>query len=269
MIAFFDSGFGGLSIFSSVEQILPQYDYLYLGDTLRTPYGGRSPQAITAFTRQAVHYLRAQGATLIIVACHTASNLALRTLQHEFADDIRKNNWNILGVTIPLAEAAVEQTKNNRIGVLATRATVTSGNFTTEIHKLSPQTQVFAEAAPLLVPLIEEGWLTAPETKRILRRYLHPLKTSQIDTLILGCTHYPLIHSLISAKAGHRIHTLHSGDIIAAKLKDYLHRHPEITKKLTQKSTRRFLTTDCPAKFQTLGTLFRAKPLETVTQITL
>lgn len=269
MIAFFDSGFGGLSIFKEVEKLLPEYDYIYLGDQLRTPYGGRSPEAVTDFTFQAIEFLRNQGANLIIIACHTASSISLRTMQKEYADDISTSGWNILGVTIPLAEAAVEATKNKRVGVVGTRATIESKVFDAEIQKIDNTIHVASQACPLLVPLIEEGWLRKPETYRILREYLLPLKHTNIDTLVLGCTHYPLLLPAFNRKSGNRINVLNSGKIVAEKLKKYLETHSDLEKKCTKNKTRRFLTTDCPSRFQELGTLFRGKPIGEVERVKL
>lgn len=270
MIAFFDSGFGGLSVFREVERILPQYSYIYLADTLRAPFGGRSPENIKNFTRDAIVYLRKHyNVKLIILACHTASNVALREIQAEFAADIRNNNWNILGVTLPLAEEAVDLTKSGHIGVVGTRATINSGAFTREIQKISAQAKVTEQACPLLVPLIEEGWLDKPETKRILRQYLAPLKNANIDTLILGCTHYPLISDLFRRKIGKRVNVIDSGKVIAHKLEYYLGRHPEITDQIAKGGERIFLTTDAPARFVELGEKFFGKPLYDIQKIKL
>ncbi len=270
MIAFFDSGFGGLSIFREVEKSLPQYNYIYLADTLRAPYGGRSPENIKNFTRDAISYLRKyHNVKLIVLACHTASNVALHDLQEEFAADIRNNNWNILGVTIPLAEEAVELTKNNHIGVVGTRATIDSGAFTREITKINPNAKVKEQACPLLVPLIEEGWTQKPETKRILRQYLAPLKNANIDTLILGCTHYPLIMDLFERKIGNQTKVIQSGEVVARKLEYYLGRHPEIADQCPKAGERTFLTTDSPTRFMNLGETFYGKPLYDIQKIKL
>lgn len=269
MIAFFDSGFGGLSIFREVEKLLPEYDYIYLGDQLRTPYGGRSNEAITDFTFEAIEYLRNEGVTLIIIACHTASSIALRTLQQEYADDIQNNCWNILGVTIPLAEEAADVSKNKNIGVVGTRATIASRVFETEIQKIDSNLKVAEKACPLLVPLVEEGWLNKPETRRIVKHYLDPLKTHNIDTLVLGCTHYPLLLPVFKQKAGKRIKVLNSGEIVARKLKKYLSEHTNIEAKCSKNNQRRFLTTDCPERFEEIGKLFLGRKLPKIEKVSI
>ena len=178
MIALFDSGFGGLSILKGLLNKLPQYDYLYLGDSARAPYGGHSRDTVREFSEEAVNFLFDKGATLIIIACNTSSAAASRYLQDKYiVDGGLKGEKNILGVVFPFSEAAVEATKNKRIGLVGTKGTIKSGAFETQIKKLMPDAELITQPCPLLVPLIEEGWHGKPEAKMILKKYLRPLKT--------------------------------------------------------------------------------------------
>lgn len=250
MIAIFDSGYGGLTVLKPIMESLPEYDYLYLGDNARTPYGNHSPDNIKKFSEQAVEYLFSKGAKLIIFACNTASSVALRHVQQKYLNGKKETEKKILGVLIPVAEEAIEATKNGRIGVVGTRATINSDAYATEIRKLKPEAKVYSKACPLLVPFIEEDWHTKPEAVSILKKYLRPVKSCNIDTLILGCTHYPLMIKDFKRLMGSKVKILQSGDITAKKLKNYLQNHPEIESKLTKNKTRTFLTTDDPNKFK-------------------
>lgn len=248
MIGIFDSGLGGLTVLKAIQKQLPQYDYIYLGDTARSPYGGHSPETITEYSKQAADWLFNQGCELVIFACHTASASALRTLQQTWLTQ-QPGNKRILGVTIPLAEAAVEVTKG-RVGILATRATVDSKTFVKELKKLKPKLDIIQQAAPLLVPLIEEGWIKSTITRHILKTYLRPLKSTNVDTLILGCTHYPWLEPMIKEIMGKQTKIIEAGPIVAAKLKEYLNRHPEIETKLSKGKTLKMATTDDPLRFK-------------------
>lgn len=254
MIGVFDSGFGGLSILKEFLARLPQYDYLYLGDSARTPYGNRSPEVIYEWTCEAADYLFKQGCELIILACFTASANALRRLQQEWLPKHYPDR-RVLGVLIPLAEEAAKISKGH-IGILGTRATVSSGALEVEIKKKLTDVKIFSQAAPLLVPLIEEGWQNRPETKRIVRYYLRPLKEKKIDTLLLACTHYPLLKRQIAETIGKQIKIIDTGKTVALSLADYLKRHPEIESKLKKSRQLRILTTDRPEEFERLGSKF-------------
>lgn len=221
--------------------VLPQYDYLYLGDNARTPYGNHSKETVTKFTEEAMNFLFEKGCQLIIIACFTASALALRELQEKY----RK----ILGVIRPVVEKASETSRSGRIGVVGTRATIASHAFEIELKHQKPTLTVIQQACPLLVPLIEEGWHKKPEARMILKKYLRPLKSHNIDALILGCTHYPLMIDEFKRIMGKRVHVFHSGKIVAESLKNYLHRHPEIEGKLTRGKSQKFLTTDDAERF--------------------
>ncbi len=255
MIGVFDSGFGGLVVLREFMAVLPQYDYLYLGDNARIPYGTRSDRVVIRFTEQAVEYLFRQGCQLIILACHTASAKALRTIQQNYLPD-RYPARRVLGVLIPTVEEALASSPRKRIGVIGTEGTVTSRSFELELHKLDPEVQVFQQACPLLVPLIEEGEQDWEGTTMILQRYLASLKQAAVDTLILGCTHYSILKDRITHLMGDGIRLICSGQVTAAKLVDYLKRHPEMESRLSRGKSRRFLTTDLTPRFQHLASLF-------------
>ena len=248
MIGIFDSGIGGLTITKEILRQLPEYQLIYLGDTARTPYGNRSQEKIYEFTVQAVDYLFKQGCQLVIVACNTASAEALRKLQQEWLP-VNYPGKRVLGVIRPVVEAAVLTTKNNRIGVLGTTATINSGAYQRELKSLKPELTVFVNPAPLLVPLIEEGWLKRPETIKIMRFYLRSLKAQKIDTLILGCTHYPMLYKKFQNICGKNIFVLDVAGAVAEKLRDYLNRHAEIESKLVKSSNHKFLVTDLTQAF--------------------
>jgi len=255
MIGIFDSGFGGLTVFKEIKKALPDYSYVYLGDSLRTPYGGRSQEAIYQFTQEAVDYLFKQGCQLVIIACNTSSAEALRKLQQEWLPKHFPDR-RILGVIRPVVETAAKTSRFGRIGVVGTKATIASEAYIKELKKQKPDLQVFQNACPLLVPLIEEGILKKPETILAVKRCLRPLKEKQIDTLILGCTHYPLLMKEFIRIAGKRVNILDAPKIIAEKLVDYLNRRPEIESKLKKDHQARYLTTNSPDKFEILGSKF-------------
>ncbi|MEI8103367.1 MAG: glutamate racemase [Candidatus Moraniibacteriota bacterium] len=260
-IGIFDSGFGGLNIMRGIVRALPEYDFVYLGDTARTPYGTRSQETIYEFTRQAVDFLFSKNCALIIFACNTASSDALRLIQQKYIPK-RYPDGKALGVLIPIAEVAVSKTSNKRIGVVATESTVSSGAFIREISKLDPEIQVFQNACPLLVPLIESGEIDSEVTEMMLRKYLASLLKQDIDTLILGCTHYGLLENKIKKITGESVTVISEPGIVAEKLADYLERHPEVEERLSKKNKRTFYSTDLTKKFEILGSKFFGKKLE-------
>ncbi len=255
-IGIFDSGFGGLEIAKHIAKKLPQYDFIYLGDTARTPYGSRSQEVILNFTLQAVEFLFKQGCPLVILACNTASSEALRKVQQKYLSP------KVLGVIIPAVEEAIKLTKNNRVGVIATEGTIKSGAFTREIIKRKPKIKVYSNSASLLVPIVEAGEHNSEIAKLALQKYLKPLTDKKIDTLILGCTHYGILEKQIKKIVGKNILVVSEGKVVAEKLVDYLQRHGEIEKQLSKNSQQKFLTTDLTDKFQTLGTQFFGKPIK-------
>lgn len=261
MIGVFDSGFGGLAVLREFLQALPEYDYLYLGDNARIPYGTRSDAVVLKFTRQAVDYLFAQGCVLIILACHTASSKALRAIQQQYLPYHYPNN-RVLGVVIPTVEEALARSVSGRIGVIATEGTVASNSFKIELRKLNPRVQVFQQACPLLVPIIECGEQDGEVADLMLRKYLTPLLAQKIDTLILGCTHYSILKPKIQALVNSQVRIICSGEVTAMKLADYLRRHPEIDCRLSRQGQRRYLTTDLTPRFRELASLFMGEEIE-------
>jgi len=253
MIGVFDSGFGGLSIFHKIEEFFPGRNLLYLGDSRRVPYGNRSAQTVIDWTRESVEYLKGRGCSVVILACHTASNVALPVLEDEFSQE----GFHLLGVTRPIVEAVCEVAKK-RVGVLATRSTIQSEGFLREVLRVRPELEVVQKAAPMLVPLVEEGYSHSPECKRFIRRYLGPLKQARIDTLLLGCTHYPLIHDLFDAKSGSSIQVPDTAHAVASKLRDYCDRYAIET----QAGETRILTTDDPRLFEQIGSRFLGRKFE-------
>jgi glutamate racemase len=268
MIGVFDSGYGGLTVLKAFFRELPNYDYAYLGDNARTPYGNKSQDVIYEYTRQAAEFLFSRGCEIIIVACNTASARALRRLQKEWLNEHYPDR-RVLGVLIPVAETAAKESRYGRIGIIATRATIESRAYEKELEKIRPDLEIFTAAAPLLVPLVEEGWAGKPETNMILKKYLRPLKEKKIDTLILGCTHYPFLKKDVRRIMGKNCRVLDTPKIVAAKLKDYLVRHPEIETKLTRSGKRFFYTTDEAARFKSFGQKFIGGNIDLVEKIEL
>ena len=259
-IGIFDSGFGGLAILKEIQKKLPPYRYIYLGDTARAPYGSRSQESVYEFTRQAVDFLFEKGCEIIVIACNTASAEALRRIQRSYLPQHYPHR-RVLGVLIPAAETAVLKTRNHRIGVLATEGTVRSGAFARELHKLDRTVKIFQQAAPLLVPLVEEGEHKSKAAQLILKNYLRPLLTNRIDTLILGCTHYGHLEPAVRKIVGKHAQVISEGKVIGRKLKEYLMRHPEIESVLASKRPSIFYSTDLTGRFKRLGRSFLGRPI--------
>jgi glutamate racemase len=266
MIGIFDSGYGGLTILNHIRQRLPQYDYLYLGDNARAPYGTRSFDVIYEYTLQAVNYLYRQGCDLIILACNTASAKALRTIQQ---NDIDPNKLRVLGVIRPTVEVVPARTRTNHIGVLATPGTVASESYIIELQKQNPELVITQQACPMWVPLIESGEHLHEGADYFVEKYLTELleRDPLIDTIILGCTHYPLllekIENFLNQNSKFKIQNytiISQGEIVAESLADYLNRHPEIANKLTTTTqsmpTCQFLTTESASKFAESASMF-------------
>jgi glutamate racemase len=218
MIGVFDSGIGGLTVVRALLEQLPGHDIIYLGDTARTPYGTKSADTIIRYSINNIEFLLRRGAGIIVIACNTASSYAYEAVRDRFDMPI----FEVIG---PGAHLAVSRSRRLRIGVVGTRATVASGVYEEKIRQINPGAEVFATPCPLLVPLVEEGWINKPETAMIVRKYMRPLKAKQIDTLILGCTHYPVLRGLIQRKIGARVVLVDSAEAIAQRVGDYLHRN--------------------------------------------
>lgn len=271
MIGVFDSGYGGLTILSQIRQLLPEYDYLYLGDNARAPYGTRSFNVIYEYTLQAVNYLHQQGCNLIILACNTASAKALRTIQQR---DINPNKLRVLGVIRPTVEVIPQRTQTKHIGVLATPGTVASESYVIELLKQDSSLTVTQQACPMWVPLIESGEHLYNGANYFVDKYLTELLSCDplIDTIILGCTHYPLllpkIEAFLSSHANHPsliakrpISVISQGSIVADSFADYLRRHPEFPQD-SKGSTCHFLTTESASKFAESASLFLSEPIQ-------
>jgi len=256
-IGVFDSGYGGLTILSKIRKCMPQYDYLYLGDNARAPYGTRSFEVIYDYTWQSVQWLFKQGCRLVVIACNTASAKALRSIQMR---NIDTSNQRVLGVIRPTAEVVQQITRNGHVGIVATLGTVSSGSYVTELGKTAGQSLVVTQqACPMWVPLIEAGETAGEGLDYYVRKYLDELlaKDALIDTLILGCTHYPLILERIqNALSGRNISIVSQGDIVANSLADYLQRHSEIESVLSQGGSCCFFTTEAADKFQSAASVF-------------
>lgn len=262
-IGIFDSGYGGLTILDKIQKELPEYDYIYLGDNARTPYGTRSFEIVYEFTLQAVTKLFEMGCQLVILACNTASAKALRTIQMNDLPHMDPNR-RVLGVIRPTVESIGEITRSRHIGVLATSGTINSESYPLEIHKLFPDIIVNSEACPMWVPLVENKEFDSFGADYFVKQHLDRLlqKDSEIDTIILGCTHYPLLLSKIENYLPKGINVVSQGEYVAASLKDYLIRHPKMDELCTKNGKCIFLTTESTTKFAESASVFLNQVVE-------
>jgi len=262
-IGIFDSGYGGLTILKEIRRVMPEYDYLYLGDNARAPYGFRSFDIVYQFTLEAVKTLFERGCHLVILACNTASAKALRSIQQNDLPGIAPER-RVLGVIRPTVEAAAGFTRNGNIGVLGTPGTILSRSYDMEIAKLYPGFTTVGHACPMWVPLVENGEGAGPGADYFVEREIKSLlaEAPATDTVILACTHYPLLLPKIRRYMPHGITIVTQGEIVAGSLKDYLERHPEMKRKCTCKGTCRYLTTENAEKFANLAGLFLEAPVE-------
>ena len=256
-IGVFDSGFGGLSILREIRKVLPQYDYLFLGDNARAPYGSRSFDIVYEFTLQAVRYLFEQGCQLVILACNTASAKALRTIQQHdlpLIDPQRR----VLGVIRPTVEKVGDITRTGHVGIFGTPGTIQSQSYNIEIAKLHPSFKVYGQACPMWVPLVENQESDGPGADYFVQKYINALmaQNSKIDSVILGCTHYPLLISKIRHYMPEHVSVIPQGEIVADSLADYLRRHPEMECRCHRGGTCRYLTTEDADKFESLAGIF-------------
>lgn len=268
-IGVFDSGYGGLTILRQFRQLLPQYDYLYLGDNARAPYGTRSYEVVYEFTLQAVRKLFEMGCHLVILACNTASAKALRSIQENDLPQMDQKR-RVLGVIRPTAESIGAITQTRHVGIVATQGTINSDSYPLEIQKLYPDIQVTGEACPMWVPLVENNEYDSPGADYFVKKRISNLlrKDPQIDTIILGCTHYPLLLNKILKYTPRNVKIIPQGDYVADSLKKYLQRHPDMDQQCTKNGTCRFLTTESPEKFKDSATIFLHRSIE-VERITL
>lgn len=256
-VGIFDSGYGGLTVLSGIKSVLPEYDYIYLGDNARAPYGNRSFERVYEFTLEAVKWFFKQGCHLVILACNTASAKALRTIQQVNLPQIDPEK-RVLGVIRPTAEQIGLASKSGHIGVMGTEGTIQSKSYEIEISKLHPHITVIGEACPMWVPLVENREYDKPGADYFIKQHVDNLLTKdpQIDTIILGCTHYPLLMEKIRRYLPENISIISQGEVVAYSLKDYLRRHPEIDEKCTKGGTTRYFTTDSPDKFTHQASIF-------------
>jgi glutamate racemase len=256
-IGVFDSGYGGLTILNQIRQVLPEYDYIYLGDNARTPYGTRSFEIVYEFTLQAVNKLFEVGCHLVILACNTASAKALRSIQINDLPNIDPNR-RVLGVIRPTVESIGSITQSKHVGVLATSGTINSGSYPLEIHKLYPDIVVSGEACPMWVPLVENKEYDSPGADYFVKKHIDNLikKDSEIDTIILGCTHYPLLLTKINQFLPKGITVVSQGEYVAESLKSYLRRHPEMDSLCTKNGRCKFMTTESETKFSESASAF-------------
>lgn len=264
-IGIFDSGLGGLTILNGIRHRMPQYDYIYLGDNARAPYGTRSFDVVYQFTLQAVKKLFFMGCPLIILACNTASAKALRSIQQKYLPQSFPNR-RVLGVIRPTAEIVGALTKSNHIGILATEGTIRSESYKLEIQKLYPATTVVGQACPMWVPLVENGEYDKPGADYFVKDSINKLLAtdSQIDTVILGCTHYPLLLPKIKQYIPEGITLVPQGKYIAESLQNYLQRHQEMEQSITKKGTCQYFTTESSEKFSESASIFLNESIEAV-----
>lgn len=256
-IGVFDSGYGGLTILEKIREKMPKYDYIYLGDNARTPYGTRSFEVVYEFTLQAVEKLFHLGCPLVILACNTASAKALRTIQQINLPVIDPNR-RVLGVIRPTAECIGQLTQTRHVGILATTGTIKSDSYKLEVNKLYPDVTVVGEACPMWVPLVENNEFDSQGADYFVQKHINQLleKDPEIDTLILGCTHYPLLMKKIREFTPEHIKIVPQGEYVANSLQDYFVRHPEMDERCTKNGTCRFLTTESTAKFEESASIF-------------
>jgi glutamate racemase len=256
-IGVFDSGYGGLTVFDGIHASLPSYDYIYLGDNARTPYGSRSFETILRFTVECVDYLFQQDCHLIVIACNTASARALRNIQQKYLPGAYPDR-RVLGVIRPSAEEMSQHTRTGTVAVWATEGTVRSMSYQLEMEKLAPRISLVQQACPMLVPLVEAGELEGPPVDYFVDKYWRETvrQARDIDTLLLACTHYPLLADVIRARLPHSVRLLVQSDFVPASLKDYLERHPEHETRLSRNESCQFLTTDRSDTFDRLATVF-------------
>jgi len=268
-IGIFDSGYGGLTILHGIRQLLPEYDYLYLGDNARAPYGPRSFDVVYEFTRQAVVRLFEMGCHLVILGCNTASAKALRTIQQNDLPQIDAER-RVLGIIRPTAEVIGDLTTSRHVGVLATEGTIKSESYDLEIHKLFPDIKVSGVACPFWVPLVEYNEADSPGADYFVKKRIDEImrKDSDIDTIILGCTHYPLLMPKILKYLPAGVRVVPQGEYVAESLKQYLERHPNIEAKCSKGAGVHYLTTENPNKFKEQAQIVLHEPVE-VENITL
>ncbi|MDD8019296.1 MAG: glutamate racemase [Bacteroidota bacterium] len=260
-IGVFDSGIGGLTVVRALLEKLPNENIVYFGDTARVPYGSKSPQVVREYTQDDTDFLLSKDVKMIVVACNTVSAVALDVVQ-------KRANLPVTGVIIPGADAAMRSTKNRRVGVIGTVATVHSNAYANELKHLSKSVHVFSKACPLFVPLVEEGWMDFKATEMIANEYLFPLTTEKIDTLILGCTHYPLLKKIITKVTKGMVTLIDSGEATAGTVEKMLNEQ-NLRNTSTEKPNIQFFVSDAPEKFTAVGELFFGQKLGVVKRVSI
>jgi glutamate racemase len=257
MIGIFDSGVGGMTVAHAIEKLLPSQRLIYFGDLARSPYGTKSSETIIRYSVENIEFLLGRGAKMVIIACNSAASVATASLHSRFSIPIFE-------VIRPAIARAAQMTKSGRIGVIGTVATVRSDVYRRELKKLIPGSTIISKACPLLVPLVEEGWLQKQETKMILRRYLQPLKNKQIDTLVLGCTHYPLLKQLIQPRIGRKVHLIDSSIEVAASVKNFLRDNPSFAESLESGPENLYYVSDMTSNAQTIADKIFGRHIELI-----
>ncbi len=262
-IGIFDSGYGGLTVMKEIVKKMPSYDYIYLGDNARAPYGNRSFETVYRYTLQCVEWFFKQQCPLVILACNTASAKALRTIQQQDLPKIAPGN-RVLGVIRPTSEIIGAFTHTGSVGILATRGTVQSQSYLLEIQKFAPQVNVVQEACPMWVPLIENNEHTGAGADYFIKKHVDSLlaKDEHIDTVLLACTHYPLLMDKLKSFVPGNIRILSQGAIVAESLRKYLEKHPEIEQRCTKQGSRAFYTTDSEEDFNSQAEIFFGEPVK-------
>ncbi len=268
-IGIFDSGFGGLTIMKEITALLPEYDYYYLGDNARTPYGTRSFETVYKYTLESVKWFFDKGCPLVIIACNTASAKALREIQQIDLPEIAPEK-KVLGIVRPTSEIIGTYSSSKKVGIMATTGTVLSDSYPIEINKFFPDVEVIQEACPMWVPLVENNEHQSPGADYFVKKRIQSLlkKNKNIDTVLLACTHYPLLKNKIEEFMPVGVQIVSQGKIVAESLADYLKRHPEIEQQITQNNIRKFYTTDDPNRFDEKASMFYGQFLQSE-QITL
>ncbi len=254
MIGVFDSGIGGLTVVRALMDKLPGYDLTYFGDTARTPYGNKSPETVIRYAVENTAFLLNKRAGIIVMGCNTASSIAADAVTEKF-------NVPVFEVVTPAATWAAAASKTRRIGVIGTRATVGSGIYEKKIKALRPDVTVYSRACPLIVPLVEEGWTGKPETRMIIKKYLHPLKVRKIDALILGCTHYPVVKEIIQRKIGKRVRIIDSSVAAADAVSARIDHDSDLDRRLGKNGNAAFYLSDVTPHFQDAARKILGRPI--------
>ncbi|HEY8400392.1 MAG TPA: glutamate racemase [Cytophagaceae bacterium] len=264
-IGVFDSGYGGLTVLKEIVKALPEYDYIYLGDNARAPYGTRSFETVYQYTLQCVKYLFNQGCPLVILACNTASAKALRTIQQKDLPQIAPEK-RVLGVIRPTSEIIGDMTTTGHVGILATTGTVASCSYLIEVSKFFPEVKVYQEACPMWVPLIENNEHLSEGADYFIKKHIEHLlaNSGKIDAVLLACTHYPLLEQKIRQYLPPFVRLISQGEIVAKSLKDYLQRHPEMEEKCSKNGKIIFYTTDAAETFNSKASIYYEQNIESV-----